>query len=180
MRNGSRIVRRNPCRASRTLQTNGVSHVRTSRPYVQFTVSEASPPRVPTAVDIHNGVRSRAPTALLPRTTGVSSALQEDYDHLGLQLARRNVDIEALTERAARIPRGGALMGRGYRRYPLCPFSRTGRAAQRLREARGLRGRLQARSIDARNLAAHSRGTVPNPPPAFARSQSREGSSSSR
>ena len=27
--------------------------------------------------------------------------LQDDYDHLGLQLARRNIDIEALTERAA-------------------------------------------------------------------------------
>ena len=27
--------------------------------------------------------------------------LQEDYDHLGLQLARRNVDIETLTDRAA-------------------------------------------------------------------------------
>ena len=26
--------------------------------------------------------------------------LQDDYDHLGLQLARRNIDIEALTERA--------------------------------------------------------------------------------
>ena len=31
---------------------------------------------------------------------GRLEALQEDYDHLGLQLARRNVDIEALTERA--------------------------------------------------------------------------------
>ena len=26
--------------------------------------------------------------------------LQDDYDHLGLQLSRRNIDIEALTERA--------------------------------------------------------------------------------
>jgi L-rhamnose isomerase / sugar isomerase len=32
---------------------------------------------------------------------GRLECLQDDYDHLGLQLARRNVDIEALTERAA-------------------------------------------------------------------------------
>ncbi len=31
---------------------------------------------------------------------GRLESLQDDYDHLGLQLARRNVDIEALTERA--------------------------------------------------------------------------------
>src|SRR6186713_2517755 len=28
-------------------------------------------------------------------------SLQDDYDHLGLQLARRNIDLEALTTRAA-------------------------------------------------------------------------------
>jgi L-rhamnose isomerase/sugar isomerase len=37
---------------------------------------------------------------LAAENDGRLEVLQDDYDHLGLQLARRNVDIEALTERA--------------------------------------------------------------------------------
>jgi L-rhamnose isomerase/sugar isomerase len=50
-------------------------------------------------------------------------SLQEDYDHLGLQLARRNVDIERLTERAMAfrvvVPSWGVgTGGTRFARYP--------------------------------------------------------------
>ena len=50
--------------------------------------------------------------------------LQDDYDHLGLQLARRGIDIEALTELAARfrvaVPSWGVgTGGTRFARYPL-------------------------------------------------------------
>jgi L-rhamnose isomerase/sugar isomerase len=54
---------------------------------------------------------------------GRLESLQEDYDHLGLQLARRNVDIERLTERAMAfrvvVPSWGVgTGGTRFARYP--------------------------------------------------------------
>jgi len=54
---------------------------------------------------------------------GRLESLQEDYDHLGLQLARRNVDIEALTDRAmafrVAVPSWGVgTGGTRFARYP--------------------------------------------------------------
>ena len=108
------------------------------------------------------------------------AALEEDYEHLGRQLARRGVDIEALTERAHGLPGVGAFVGRGHRRHAVRALPRTRRAPQRLREARGLRGRLQARALDARHLAAHPLGQAGQPRRAAVLRRRRAGSSSTR
>ena len=46
------------------------------------------------------------------------------------------------------LPCRSAVVGRRYRRHPVCALPGTGRAAQCHREARRLRSRLQARALD--------------------------------
>ena len=61
------------------------------------------------------------------------------------------------------LPRVGAVVGRGHGRHAVRAVSRTRRAPQRLREAGGLRGRLQAHAVDTRHLAAHPVGQAGEP-----------------
>ena len=60
---------------------------------------------------------------------GAATALEEDYEHLGRQLARRGVDIEALVGARGGVPRRRAVVGRRHRRHALRALPRAGRAA---------------------------------------------------
>jgi L-rhamnose isomerase/sugar isomerase len=65
--------------------------------------------------------------------------LAADYDALGARLARRGVDIEALTGRAMAFRRRHAQLGHRHRRHPLRPLSGRGRAERHHGQAGRLR-----------------------------------------
>ena len=83
---------------------------------------------------------------------------KSDYDALGAQLARRGIDIEAITAKVAELRRRDAVLGRRHRRHALRALSGPRRAAQHLRQARRLRRHPPADAGHADRLAAHSLG----------------------
>ena len=87
-----------------------------------------------------------------------SAWLEEDYEHLGRQLARRRVDIEQLTALAAAfrvsVPSWG--LGTGGTRF--ARFPGPGEPRTLFGKARRLRRGAGARARDTRGLAAHPLG----------------------
>jgi len=69
--------------------------------------------------------------------------LEDDYGHLGRQLARRGLDIEPLTARAMAFRVAVPSWGVGTGGDAIRALPRAGRAAERVREARRLRRRRQ-------------------------------------
>ena len=84
--------------------------------------------------------------------------LKRDYEHLGEQLARRGIDIDAIKRKVAALRRRRPLLGRRHRRHALCPLSRRRRAARHLRQDRGLRRHPATDAGDADRLAAYPVG----------------------
>ena len=110
----------------------------------------------------HDRVADRRASIARAATRSAAPALEEDYAHLGRQLARRGVDIEALIARAmafrVAVPSWG--VGTGGTRFARFPVP--GEPRNVLREARRLRGVVQRWSrVTPGDLAAHSRGTSP-------------------
>ena len=112
--------------------------------------------------------------------TAVAAPLEEDYDHLARQLARRGVDAEALVERAMAFRVAVPSWGLGIGRHTVRALSDSRRAPQRLREARGLRGGVQAHARPHPASRCTFRGTRPRIPASCARSRTRAGCSSTR
>ena len=56
------------------------------------------------------------------------AALEDDYDHLGRQLARRGIDIDGYDRASSGLSRVGALVGRRHRRHPVRALPRARRA----------------------------------------------------
>ena len=91
-----------------------------------------------------------------------------DWLHAGLRAPRQAARAARRRHRAADragrgLPGGRALVGRRHRRHALRALPRARRAAQRLREARGLRRHQPAGAGDARRLAAHPVGRAGEP-----------------
>ena len=123
---------------------------------------------------------SWTPNASRRRTAAGSSRSRRTTSISGRQLARRGVDIEALTRAGDGLPGVGALVGRGHGRHAVRALPRPRRAPQRLREAGGLRGRLQARARRPPASRCTSRGTSRRARPSCGPSPRRAGSSSTR
>ena len=87
------------------------------------------------------------------------AALDDDYAHLGQQLARRGIAIEMLTDLAMAFRVAVPSWAPGHRRYALRTVSCARRTADDLRETRGLRGGLSAGAGHARRVLAHSVGS---------------------
>src|SRR3954454_6619464 len=81
------------------------------------------------------------------------AALAEDYAAIGRQLQRRGIDIEKMTARAASFAVAVPTWC-GHGRHALRTLSWARRAAQHLRQARGLQRDPRADARDARRLAA--------------------------
>ena len=100
-------------------------------------------------------------------------ALEEDYEHLGRQLARRGVDIEALTERAMAFRVARAVVGRRHRRHALRALPGPGEPRDVFEKLEDCAAVHAARARHAGGLAAHPVGPARAPGRAARRSRER-------
>ena len=103
------------------------------------------------------------------------AALEDDYDHLGRQLARRGIDIDGLTERAqafrVSVPSWG--VGTGGTRFARFPGPGEPRNVfEKLEDCEVV---FKLDPLHARHLAAHPLGQAGRAPPSCGRSRRRAG-----
>ena len=84
--------------------------------------------------------------------------VEEDYEHLGKKLRRRNVNIDDLVKKSRSVSRRRSIVGRWHWRDALRSLSRTRRTTRHLREAGRLRNNLQVSSINSGRVATYSVG----------------------